>query len=264
MQLYKFTQKDNTTFGGCKWGKGATHKATGDSKELCSNGYIHACVDPYLAEFSRYLWADDYRDVTKLNLWEGEGIPVKTDGLKIGCKELTTLKRIRKPRLTLTQRREIAIRISLLVLSKVSCEDETYKFNIAKYRRWAKDWLSGKNRIADATADTAAHAAAYAAHAAYVAYTAADVAYAAHAAYAAHTAADAAYTAAHVAYAAHAAYAAYTAADVAYAAHAAADAVRATRATYATYAAFTQDVLKIIYKVIKKPCPKINLNLKKS
>ena len=191
---YKLTTQELTTHNGFQWevGKKAITKGNG---ELCTDAYLHFYDDPLLAVIFNPIHAD----IKNPELFEVEiGGEIKEEkGRKFGCTEMTLLKEIPLPEITLVQKIAFAI----------LCAKEVYKEE--KWNKWADNWLSGEDRSKGAAADTAVAAAAYAA-AAVAAYAAVD------------TAAD---TAAVVAYAA-----ADTAAAVATAADAAADTAADTAA----------------------------------
>src|SRR5208282_5041232 len=87
-------------------------------------------------------------------LWECEGIVIKDDyGLKCGCRSITTIRRIPLPEISVEQTIRFAIGVASLV-----CSNESW-------RRWAVDWLTGKDRTAEA-AEARARATAWAAAAA--------------------------------------------------------------------------------------------------
>ncbi len=218
MLLYKLTDKNGKTRAGeeneCQWGENITHKVKGNGTELCSDGFIHAYEDLLMAVFHDPI-GGNYLSETDAQLWEAQGEVVIKDWGKVGCKNLTTIKRIPIPTLKTEQRVKVAIKCALAIYQDKAFAD------------WANKWLSGDDRsknaaahAAYAAANAAANAAADAADAAaYAADTAANAA--AHAA--ANAAANAAADAAYAAYAA--ANAAADAADAA--AHAAADAAHA-------------------------------------
>ena len=186
MKAYKLTDKDDRTYGGCQWGKDVTHKASGKG-ELCTSGWIHYYSDPILA-----LFMDPHHGNfgSTAHLWEVEvSGNIKTDrGLKFGTTELTTVKRLRKKRIT----REHRIRFAILCAKEV-CHGEAWN-------KWADAWLDGTDRTS-AAASAAAIATAYA-----TAYVSAAEASAAEASAIATHASVAAYASA--AYASAAAYAA--------------------------------------------------------
>ena len=152
MKLYKLTDKDDRTYGSCQWGEGITHKADGKG-ELCTEHWIHAYTDPLLAVLMNPIHGKYDTDMG--HMWECKGEIGKDDnGLKGGCKKLTTTKRIDMPEITTEQRIWFAI----------LCAKKVYKNK--KWNKWANDWLSGKNRTADAARAADAADAAYVAHAA--------------------------------------------------------------------------------------------------
>jgi hypothetical protein len=190
--LYKLTTQDFYTRKGeanaCLWGENITHSGTGEGP-LCGPGWIHAYEHPLLAVFFNPIHADISNPV----LWECKGkIALRDNQIKVGCRSVTTLKQIPLPTVTTNQRIYFAIECALAVYPESS------------FGAWAEEWISGKDRTADAAdaAARAAYAAAYAAaHAAHAtAYAAARAA-----AYATAYAADAAaYAADAAAYAANA------------------------------------------------------------
>jgi len=96
-------------------------------------------------------------------LFEAEGETGKRNGdLKVGCKCGRIVKEIKLPKITTAQRVRWAILCSLEV------------YDQPEYRRWAADWLLGKNRTAEA-----AWPVAWATEAAEAAWTAEAAAWAA-------------------------------------------------------------------------------------
>ena len=149
MKLYKLTDNNDRTYNKTQWGKGVTHTTTGDGIDLCSNGYIHAYTDPYLALFLNPIHAH-FRNC---HLWEAEGDVIKDDnGLKVGCKSLTTTRRMTKPHIT----KQMLVKFAILCALEV-CDN-------AEFVVWANNWLSGKDR-----SKAAAEAAAWATRAAWAA-----------------------------------------------------------------------------------------------
>ena len=213
------TQNATTTH----WAEGITHEIDkylqSPDAPLCSRSFIHCYKHPLTAVFMNPIHGDFKNPI----LWECKGKIEKKDGqLKCGTFSLTTVKKLPLPVLSTTQRVKIAIYCSLT------------QEQPEKYKKWAINWLNGKDR-------TAAAAAAYTAAYTYAAYSAAAAA-------AANAAANAAYTAdAADAAAAAANAAAYTAAAAYYAANAAAYADTAAAASRAAF-----DLLKIIHKVLRQ------------
>lgn len=146
MKLYKLTDANGCTQGGMQWGLGVEHEATGDMKQkLCSDAWIHAYTSPLLAVMMNRAHADFINP----RLWIAAGVVKKTDGLKVGCRMLKTIKEIPLPSMSTTQRVAFAVLCSLEVIQDKS------------YRNWAKNWLSGKDRTKESALDAAA---AYFAH----------------------------------------------------------------------------------------------------
>lgn len=188
-KVYKLTDQNMRTYRGFQWKLGKWHKTSGKG-DLCSASWLHFYSDPLIAVFMNPIHAQISRPL--LFEAEAKGKSLDDNGLKIGYTQGRITKQIELPVFTTEQLIEIAIRFSLLV------------YNEKSYVKWAKGWLSGKDRTY--TAANAAY------NAADVAYNAADAA-----AYAAaNAAADAATHAAGAAY--NAAYAAYVAANAARAA----------------------------------------------
>ena len=150
MKVYKLTDKNDQTLGGTQWSKGVSHTAIEAGNELCSEQVIHCYRDPLLA----VLFNPIHANFSKPHLWEAETDEiVADDGLKLGVKKLTTLKRIRIPRISKSQYIAFAILCALEVR-----HDEAFA-------EWAEGWLSGKDRtrIAAGAVVEAAEAATWAA-----------------------------------------------------------------------------------------------------
>lgn len=187
--LYKLTDASHETHGRTKWGPNVTHETDGNG-ELCGPGWLHAYTSPLLAVLLNPIHGNFESPV----LWEANGDIGKTDnGLKVGCKKLTTKKIIPLPIFTRNQKIYFAIQCALEVY-----ENEAFA-------TWARDWISGKDRSADAARAAARAALAAAAAAAVNAAYVADAAAAANAAYVAYVADAAAYVAHAAAHAARAA-----------------------------------------------------------
>ena len=165
------------------WSEGITHEIDKNLQSpnafLCSSSFIHCYEHPLIAVFMNSRHGNFKSPI----LWKCKGKIEKKDGqLKCGTFSLTTIKKLPLPVLSTTQRVKIAIYCSL-----------TQKQS-EKYKKWAMNWLNGKDRTYYAAATAADAAAAYAADAADYAARAAAAAAAADAAAAA--AADAAIAAA--------------------------------------------------------------------
>ena len=161
-KCYKLTDENGRTNNSMQWGENITNIAIGAGTVLCSNGFIHFYMNPLIAALMNpahghfknpILWECKYDESTSLH-----------KPLKSGSKTVKTIKRIPLPQVTATQR----VAFGILCAMRVHKEKE--------FTKWAKDWLSGKDRSRKAAAAYVAvdvYAAAYAA--AYAAYVAVDV-----------------------------------------------------------------------------------------
>ena len=136
--LYKLTDKDGYTRRGATnetlWGDGISHKAKGRGKTLCSNAVIHAYLTPELALLLNPIHAN----IDDPLLWEAKGNIVARDGdLKVGCRSLTTVRRINIPNVTMVQR----VAFGILCAKSVYTNDA--------FVAWSDAWLSGTDRSAD-------------------------------------------------------------------------------------------------------------------
>ncbi len=196
MLKYKITDADGYTrkgqVGAKDWGNnlGKTMEITKTGNTLCSDEVFHFYDHPALAVILNPIHGN--YDTQTMRLWEVEAAEIVAhDGCKGGCKKMTFLKEIPIPKITIQQKVEFAIRVSLLVYHEKS------------YTRWATDWLSGKDRSADSA--SAAYSAAASVNSASAAYSAAASVDSTRAAYSAATSVDstrAAYRAARAAYSA--------------------------------------------------------------
>ena len=150
MKLYKLTNQNDRTYGGCQWGENVTVTTSGTG-ELCTDGYTHWYTDPLLAVLFNPLHGQF--NLATAHLWEGEGDAIKTDNLKVGCSVGTTIRRVELPKITTEQ----YIRFAILC-AKRACDD-------VAWNTWADKWLSGEDRSDEAAraAELAARAAASAA-----------------------------------------------------------------------------------------------------
>ena len=177
----KLTTRNLTTHADTQWEIGKKITAKEGEMKLCSDTCLHYYNDPLLAVLLNPVHA---------NISNPRMFQIKTskefitDGLKCGCKKQTLIKEIELPEITTTQKIAFAILVSLKV-----CKEKSFLI-------WGKNWLSNKNRTANAA--YAANAAANAVYAVNAAVNPANAAYAVNAAYAAAKVANAAYPAANV------------------------------------------------------------------
>ncbi len=154
----KLTDQNDMTQGNTQWGVNVTHKAKRGKPELCADTVIHFYGHPLLAVLLNPLHAD----IKNPHLWEAKGKSVIHDGLKGGCKSLTTTKCIPLPEITTNQKVHFAILCALEV------------YHDAEFERWATQWLKNEDRTR-----AAAEAAEAAARAAWAAWAARDATWAA-------------------------------------------------------------------------------------
>ena len=146
--VYKLTDENGQTLNNTQWGNNISHTAKGNSKKLCSNGFIHYYTNPLLAVLLNPIHAD----FKSPKLWEAEASgEIINEALKSGCKTLTTIREIPLPEISLVHRDAFGI-----LCAKEVCKDEAWNL-------WAVKWLSGEDRSENsARAARAAAAAAYA------------------------------------------------------------------------------------------------------
>jgi len=136
MKLIKLTDKNGRTGPekDMQWGEKTTNTVKIRGRTLCSKELIHAYTNAYLAILLNPI-CGDYDEKTML-AWEAKGRVVARDGIKVGCKSLTTIKQIAKPTLTTEQRVEIGIRCAMKIYSEAS------------FIKWANNWLDNKDKTA--------------------------------------------------------------------------------------------------------------------
>ncbi len=147
--LYKFTDQNMQTHGGCQWVLGEKKTTSGEG-ELCGPGWLHCYTDPLLAVLLNPIHAD-YENPRLFRARAGR--KSKHDhGLKSGYTKMTLIEEIPVPAISTAQR----VRFAILCAMKV--------YQDPGFVQWGENWLSGKDRSAEA-----AEAAAGAAEAAWAA-----------------------------------------------------------------------------------------------
>jgi len=134
--LYKLTYPDGTTRKGedneTQWGRGVKHTAKGKScwprRTMCTDQVIHAYRSPEIAVFANEFHAE----IGNPLCWSAKGRVLVEDGLKVGCRTLTTLETVPLPVLT----REHGVRIALRTVTEEKLGSSTLPGG------WA--WLAGR------------------------------------------------------------------------------------------------------------------------
>ena len=165
--LYKWTDAGGYTRGvhanALLWGEGVRHEVAWGGT-LCEAGCLHAYRTPLLAVLLDRAHGRYTREHGAI-LWECGGEVLAEDGAKVGCKTLTTVRRVEPPVVTTAQR----VRFAVL------CAQADGR-STAGWQRWAERWLSGEDRTRATAANAANAYAADAAVASVAAFATADAA----------------------------------------------------------------------------------------
>ena len=131
MKYYKLTDRNGQSYGGTQWEKGITHKTKGMGVKFCSADLIHITASSGLAVIMNPIHAN----FTEPLLWEVEAeIVASNRGLKLGAKEVTTIRQVPLPEISTEQRVRLAIFCALEVYPEKG------------FFIWAQKWLSDKDR----------------------------------------------------------------------------------------------------------------------
>jgi len=143
--IYKLTDAAWQTYGGIQWGPGVTHEADRSlPPTLCTAGVIHAYTHPLLAVLLDPIHGQ-YGEGARL--WEAQGRVVARDnGLKVGCRSLTTRRQIEVPAVTTVDRIRFALLCALAATPNTPDTPDA-----SAWREWADGWLAGANRSCWAT-----------------------------------------------------------------------------------------------------------------
>jgi len=131
MKVFKLTNSNGHTRNYTQWGKNITHETNGEG-ELCGPGWLHFYYSAELAVLLNPLHVTFDHPI----LWECKAGPIQKNdrGLKGGTTKLTTIRRIKLPRYTPTQKVAFAIFCALKVTKSEA------------FKTWAKKWLNGEDR----------------------------------------------------------------------------------------------------------------------
>lgn len=148
MKLYKITDRRMTVGGrtiyftrnDMQWGEGVTHWARGmRGQGLCSSEFIHAYAHKCLAVF--LMRNHTYYD--NPHLFAATGEIEASDGVKVGCRKLTTDKLIPFPKVTKEQCIRFAIGCAALVSSPEWSRKALRALRLGKSSLAAPDLSSG-------------------------------------------------------------------------------------------------------------------------
>ena len=131
MLVYKLTNPDMTTYGGCKWELGVSKETTGLGN-LCSSGWLHYYDDANLAIIMNPIHA--HIKHPRLFKARAKGEHKSDMGLKYGCTNLTLIKELEVPEISDLHK----IAFAILCIRRVCKEPSRMA--------WSKDYLSGKDR----------------------------------------------------------------------------------------------------------------------
>lgn len=133
MIAYKLLNPDLTTYGGMQWVVGET-KRTDGTGNLCGPGWLHGYEYAELPHFLNAIHANFKNPV--MYKVEAAGQHKRNGCLKSGWTEMTLLEPWPIAIPTTEQRARFAIACSLAV------------YRAPRFRRWATNWLTGKDRSA--------------------------------------------------------------------------------------------------------------------
>jgi len=135
MIKYKLTDEKNQTHNEFLWTVNEWQSIDIPGNTLCTNEVIHYYDTPLTAVFLNPIHAN----ISNPKLWEMEiDSSVAHDGLKGGTKRARLLRKIPLPEMTTAQKVRAGILCTKLV------------YTDAKWVEWANNWLSGKDRTAQA------------------------------------------------------------------------------------------------------------------
>ena len=176
MKLYKLTDDLGRTKNKTQWGENVTVCAESHGPpELCSRTVIHAYRNLNLAMLLNPIHGEFYDP----QIWEAEGEIAVEDWGKVGCKSLTTIKRLEYSSWYAdpSKRKDVQVWFAILCAESVLIHFESKFPNDDRPRKAieaAKEYLRLKTARAARAAASAADRAASAAD--YAAYSAADAA----------------------------------------------------------------------------------------
>lgn len=131
MNYYKLTNEKMQTHNKTQWVLNE-QKTTDGIGEPCSSSWLHCYCDPLLAILLNPIHAN-FKSPRLFKIKVGGNLK-ETGGLKFSFTEMTLLKELPLPKVTLVQR----IAFAILCVKEV-CKDKDWN-------EWADNWLSGRDR----------------------------------------------------------------------------------------------------------------------
>jgi hypothetical protein len=135
---YKLTDSNMQTFHGFQWVLNVPVPPLNGDSRLCSKNWYHFYDSPLIAVLHNPIHANIKNPL--LFKARVSGKYLNDNGLKCGYTEATLIKQLSLPVVTTTQR----------VAYGILCSLQVYKH--PEYVNWAHNWLSGKDRTAEAAA----------------------------------------------------------------------------------------------------------------
>jgi len=136
MERFKLVSQNYKTWNDTDWRTTKWKETSGEGGRLCTKGWLHCYTSPELAVIMNPIHADI--DNPRMLIVKVEGKTLDDYGLKEGWTRMRRIKEIAVPEITLVQK----------VAFGVYCALEGSADR--KFIKWANDWLSGKDRSAEA------------------------------------------------------------------------------------------------------------------
>jgi hypothetical protein len=146
VKLYKLTNAKDRTYGATQWGEGVEHTAPGGGP-MCTDHWLHAYRHPLLAVVMDPAHAN--LGATR-HLWLADGDVGADGGTKVGCTRLKTIRRMKEPKRPSTG---ALVRFAIYSVRALNANMPD------AWGAWAKGWLSGRDRSAEAAARAEARSA---------------------------------------------------------------------------------------------------------
>lgn len=149
MIVYKLTDQKMRTYRGFQWSLHKIAKTSGHGP-LCSPAWLHAYEDPLLAVFHNPRDANIYNP-RMFKAETHDGIILRDGHMKLGTTKLELLEEMQIPQVDMINRQAYCI---LCALERLKLFTNLSRDCVEKdFVKWAKAWISGKNRSSAAAND---------------------------------------------------------------------------------------------------------------